>query len=152
MDSQWFKEAEQEYKYREGPVHVDGEIAGSIIATVGHLQRELREAKAGQQAVNDCAFNANVQRRQAENEIAQLKRDLFGVEQGMLEARETAKKYEKQYRETLIELERVQAGNPTASNRADRALIQSLEEQLNNATQQLIPKNPFSNKKCCSTS
>ncbi len=55
----------------------------------------------------------------------------------MLEARETTKKYEKHYRDTLIELEQARAGDPAASNRADRVLIQSLEEQINNATQQL---------------
>ncbi len=50
---------------------------GSIIATVAQLHQELREAKAGQQAANDQTYNAIVQKGQAENEVTQLKRDLF---------------------------------------------------------------------------
>ncbi len=71
------------------------------------------------------------QRCQTENEVAQLKRDLFGADQGMVEARETAWKYEKHYHETLVELERAGAGNPTASGRADQVLLNSATQQLN---------------------
>ena len=70
-------EAEQGLHYREGPFHVDSYIMGSIIATVAQLHQELREAKAGQQAANDQTYNAIVQKGQAENEVTQLKRDLF---------------------------------------------------------------------------
>ncbi len=50
---------------------------------------------------------------------------------------ETARQYDKQYDETLVKLERAQAGNSTVSNRADQSLIQLLEQQRNDATQQL---------------
>lgn len=75
--------------------------------------------------------------RDAENEVAQLKQDLFGAEQGILKAQGSTKKYEKQYRETLVKLERTQAGNLIASSRADQAFIESRGQQLNSATQQL---------------
>ncbi len=132
-------EAEQGLQYHERPVHLDSAIAGSITAMVAHLQREVQEAKDGRQEANDRAIDANLNRREAENQVAQLKRDLFKAEQGTFEARKTARKYEKLYHETLAKLEQAQAGDPTASNRADRVLIQSLEEQLNNTTQQLNP-------------
>ncbi len=68
-------------------------------------------------------IDANVHRHEAENEVGQLKLDFFVAEQAMLEARETAKKYEMHYCETLIELEQARAGSPTATNRADQVLI-----------------------------
>ncbi len=52
----------------------------------------------------------------------------FGAEQTTIEARETTKRCGKHYCDTLVELYRALAGNPTASNRADQVLIQSLEE------------------------
>ncbi len=98
--SQRFKESIHGYKaelghqYHDGPVNVDGEVVGPIIGTVTHLQRELREAKAGEQAASDQAYDAVVQRHQAENEVAQPKQELLRAEQGMLEASETTRKYE----------------------------------------------------------
>ncbi len=59
-------EAEQGRQYHKRPVFLDSEIAGPIIAPIIHLERELQAAKDGQQAANDRAFDANVQRRQAE--------------------------------------------------------------------------------------
>ncbi len=67
--SQRLKETVREYKaeqgrqYHEKLANLDSEIAGPIIATVTHLQQELQAAKDGQQAVNDRAFDADVQRR-----------------------------------------------------------------------------------------
>ncbi len=55
----------------------------------------------------------------------------------MLEAQKTARKYKKDYHETLVELEWAQSGIQPAFNQADQVRIQSLEEQLNNANQQL---------------
>ncbi len=72
--SPWFKEAIHDYKaeqghqYRDSPVHEGSEIVGSIIATVTHLQQELQESKNGQQAVNDCTYDASVQRCQRRSE------------------------------------------------------------------------------------
>ncbi len=49
--SQLFKETMQSYEneqgflYHDRPVHLDSDIAGLIMATVAHLQWELREAK-----------------------------------------------------------------------------------------------------------
>ncbi len=51
-------------------------------------------------------------------------------------AQENARKHEKGYRKTLVLLKLAHSGTPTAANRADRALIQSLEERLNDANQQ----------------
>ena len=55
----------------------------------------------------------------------------------MLEAQKNTRQNEKNYHETLVLLKRAQAWNPPAANQADRVLIQSLEEQLNDAHQQL---------------
>ncbi len=65
-------EPEQGRQYHEGPVDVDSEIAGYIIATVTHLHWELQTAKDGWQVANDHAFDAKVQQRQAEREVAEL--------------------------------------------------------------------------------
>ncbi len=55
----------------------------------------------------------------------------------MREAQETSRKYEKKYHETLVLIKWARADNPAAVSQVDRALIQSLEKQLNNANQQL---------------
>ncbi len=124
--SQRFKETMRDYEAKQGlqyhdrPVHVDSKTAGSIIAAIAHLQWELQETRDGRQEVKDRAIDANVHRYEAENESVQLKRDLFGAEQGMLEAQgtaRTARKYEKLYHETLVELEWAQKGNPTLQMR-----------------------------------
>ncbi len=52
-------------------------------------------------------------------------------------AQETARKHEKDYHETLVLLRRAQAANPTTANAEAQVRIQSLETQLNDATQQL---------------
>ncbi len=62
---------------------------------------------------------------------------LFKSQVETLEVQKNARKYKKDSHETLVLLKRAQAGNLAAANQADRALIQSLEEQLNNARQQL---------------
>ncbi len=66
----------------------------------------LQEAKDVQQGASDCAIDDNVHGREAENKVTQLKQDLFGAEQDTIETRETTKKYDTHYRETLVELER----------------------------------------------
>ncbi len=134
--SQLFKETmhsyenEQGLQYREKPVHWDSEIAGSIIATVTQLQRELREAKDERQQAEDQAVDAKVHLRGAEDVDAQFRRDLFKSQDEMLEDQENARKYEKNCHE------QAQVGNQSAPNWADQVRIQSLEEQLNDARQQ----------------
>ncbi len=54
----------------------------------------------------------------------------------MREVQENTRKNEKAYHETLVLLKWARAENPAAVSQVDRALIQSLEEQLNNANQQ----------------
>ncbi len=70
-------ENEQGLHYCDKPVHLDSEIAGSITATVTQLQRELREAKDAPQEAKDREVDANVHLKRAEDEVAQLGRDLF---------------------------------------------------------------------------
>ncbi len=53
------------------------------------------------------------------------------------EAQETARRHERDYHDTLVLLRWAQAANPAAANAEDQVCIQSLETQLNNATQQL---------------
>ncbi len=69
---------------------------------------------------------------EAENEVAQLKHDLFGSQDTVREAQETARRHEKAYHETLVLLKRAQTKDPAAANQADR-----VEAQLNDANQQL---------------
>ncbi len=83
---------------------MDHDIAGSIIATIAQLQRELQEDKDAQQQAIDHEIDANVHKWEAENEVPQLKRNLFGTEQATLEAQKTARKYDKLYHETLVKL------------------------------------------------
>ncbi len=99
---------------------------GSIIATVTHLQQELRQAKDVQQEAKDREIDAKVYLRKSENEVAQLGRDLFGSWEEMREAQENVRNHE-----TLVLLKRARAENPVAVSQVDRALIQSIEEQLN---------------------
>ncbi len=54
-------EAEQGLQYRERPVYLDSEIAGSIIVNVAQKQRELQETKDERQEVRDREVNANIQ-------------------------------------------------------------------------------------------
>ncbi len=76
-------------------------------------------------------------KRQAENEVAHLKQDLFGAQQAEIEANQIAQRHKQLHLEVLVKLEQVSTEDPAAANQADRALIQSLEQQLNSATQQL---------------
>ncbi len=76
-------------------------------------------------------------RKEAENEVAQLRRDLFGSQEAVRQAQETARKHEKAYHETLVLLKRARTVNAAAADLADRVRIQSLETQLNDANQQL---------------
>ncbi len=75
--SQLFKETAQSYENHQElinkPVHLDSEIAGSIIATVTQLQRELREAKHARQEAKDREVDAKVDLKRAEDEVAQLR-------------------------------------------------------------------------------
>ncbi len=141
--SQKVKEAMRDYEdgqgllYQEAPVHLDRDLVGPLLATFVHLQRELRMAREEWQTAWDRQVDANVHRREAENEVAQLKRDLFGSQEATREAQEAARKHERDYHETLVFLRRAQNVNPAAADPADRARIQSLETQLNDANQQL---------------
>ena len=69
--------------------------------------------------------------------MAQLKRDLLKSQDAVHEAQEAARRHERDYHETLVLLRWAQAVNPAAANAEDQVRIQSLETQLNNATQQL---------------
>ncbi len=53
-------EAEQGHQHRHGPVHLDSELAGPILATVVHLQQSPRAAKDGRQVAQDHAYDADV--------------------------------------------------------------------------------------------
>ncbi len=94
-------------------------------------------ARDERQAAWDREVDAKVHRREAENEVAQLKRDLYKSQDAVREAQEVARRHEKAYHETLVLLKRAQTANPTAANQADQVCIQSLETQLNDANQQL---------------
>ncbi len=124
-------------QYREGPVYLDHDLVGPILATFVHYQRELSTAREKRQMAWDRQVNANMHRREAENEVAQLKRDLFGSQEAVREAQKTERKHEKAYHETLVLLKRAQTANLAAADPADRVHIQSLETQLNDANQQL---------------
>ncbi len=85
----------------------------------------------------DCAYDDEVHRRQAEGKVAKLKQKLFEAEQATIKAQETARQYEKNYHETRASLERVRTESQKAPGWADKVLIKSLEHQLNDANQQL---------------
>ena len=112
-------EEEQGLQYNEKPVHLDRDLVGPILATFVHHQRELRMAKDAKQAVQDREVYAQIQRREAENQVAQLKRDLFGSQDAVCEAQETARRHEKAYHETLVLLKRAQTADLAAANQAD---------------------------------
>ena len=130
-------EEEQELQYRENPVHLDRDLMGPILATFEHYQREPRAAREARQMAWDREVDAKVHRREAENQVAQLKRNLFQSQNAVLEAQETAKRHEKAYHEALVLLKWAQTADPAVANQSDRVHIQSLEAQLNDATQQL---------------
>ncbi len=130
-------EDEQGLQYREKPVHLDSAIMAPIIATFVYYKRELHAAEDAWQAARDREVDAQVHRREAENQVAELKRDLFGSQDVTREAQENARKHEKSYQETLVLLRRAPTKDSAAANQADRAFIQSLEAQLHDANQQL---------------
>ncbi len=130
-------EEEQGLQYHENPVHLDRDLVGLIIATFAHHQRELHAAREQRQTAWDREVDANVHRREAENQVAQLKRDLCRSQDAARKAQETARKHEKAYHETLVLLNWAQTANLAATNQVDQVRIQSLETQLNDATQQM---------------
>ncbi len=69
--------------------------------------------------------------------MAQLNRDLFASQDALREAQAAARKHEKDHHDTLVLLRRAQAANPATANAEAQVRIQSLETQLNAATQQL---------------
>ncbi len=73
-------------QYREKPVHLDSAIAGPIMATVVHLQWELRAAVNARQEAQDREVDAQVHLRRAENKVAQLKQELSGSQDATLVA------------------------------------------------------------------
>ena len=62
---------------------------------------------------------------------------MFESRDATREAQENARRHEKAYHETLVFLKRAQTKDPATANQVDRAFIQLLEAQLNNANQQL---------------
>ncbi len=66
-----------------------------------------------------------------------MKCDLKASQDGVLRAQEAARKYERDYHETLVLLKRAQDADPATANAEAQVRIQSLETQLNNAVQQL---------------
>ncbi len=130
-------EEEQGLQYRENPVHLDRALVGPILATFEHYQRELRTAREARQMAWDQEVDAKVHRREAENQVAQLKRYLEKAQDAVLEAQGTARGHEKAYHDTLVLLKQAQTTDLAAANSADQVRIQSLEMQLNDATQQL---------------
>ncbi len=85
----------------------------------------------------DREIDANVHRREAETQEAQLKCDLRASQDEVFRSQETVREHEREYHETLVLLKRAQAVNPATANAEDQIRIQSLETQLNNAIQQL---------------
>ncbi len=112
------KEAIQRYEeaqglqYRENPVHLDRDLVGPIIATFAHHQRELHAARDEGQAAWDREVDAKIHRREAENQVAQLNRELEKSRNAVLEAQEAARRHENAYHETLVLLERAQTAKP----------------------------------------
>ncbi len=127
----------QGLQYHERPVHLDRDLVGPITATFAHHQRELHVARDERQVVWDQEVDAKVHCREAEDQVAQLNRDLFKSQNAVLEAQETARRHEKAYHQALVLLRRAQTADPVAANQADQVRIQSLQTQLNDANQQL---------------
>ena len=127
----------QGLQYHEKPVHLDRDLVGPILATFAHHQRELRVARDERQVAWDREVDAKVHRMENENQVAQLKRDLFKSQDAVREAQEQARRHEKAYHETLVLFKQAQTADPAAANQADQIRIQSLETQLNHANQQL---------------
>ncbi len=68
---------------------------------------------------------------------AQLKCDMRASQGETLMAHETAREHERDYHETLVLLRHARAADPTTASAEAQVRIQSLEAQLNDATQQL---------------
>ncbi len=65
-------------------------------------------ARDERQVARDREVDANIHHREAENQVAQLKRDLFKSQDAVLEAQEAARRHEKAYHETLVLLKQAQ--------------------------------------------
>ena len=130
-------EDQQGVQYGENAVHLDQDLVGPLIATFVHLQRELQVARDSRQLAWDREVDAKVQRKDAETREAQLKCDLKASQDEVLRAQEAARKYERDYHETLVLLKRAQGADAATANAEAQVRIQSLETQLNNAVQQL---------------
>ncbi len=99
----------QGLQYNERPVHLDRNLVGLILATFAHQQRELSAARDERQAAWDREVNANIHCSEAENQVSQLKHDLFKSQDTVHEAQETARGHEKAYNEILVLLRRAHA-------------------------------------------
>ncbi len=130
-------EEEQGLQYGENAVHLHRDLVGLIIATFAHHQSELRTVRESRQTAWDREVDAKVHRRVAEKREAQLKCNLERSRGEVLEVQETARKHERDYHETLVLLRRAEAANPATAKAEAQVHIQSLETQLNDATQQL---------------
>ncbi len=130
-------EEERGLQYQENQVHLDRDLVGPLIATFAHLQRELQVVRESRQTAWHREIDANIHCKEAEKREAQLKRDLKKSQNEVLEAQETARTHERDYHETLVLLRRAQAADPATANAEAQVRIQSLETQLNDATQQL---------------
>ena len=130
-------EEEQGLQYQENHVHLDRDLVGPLIATFAHLQRKLQVVRQSRQMAWDREVDAKIQHKEAEKREAQLKCDLAKSRDEVLKAQETARKHERDYHETLVLLRKAQAAYPATANAEAQVHIQSLEAQLNAATQQL---------------
>ncbi len=81
--------------------------------------------------------DAQVHRREAENEVAQLRQELSNAQQTTIDATRATQLQEKLHCDALLTLQQVPTEDPAAATQADRALIQSLDQQLQYANQQL---------------
>ncbi len=130
-------EEEQGLQYHENPVHLDRDLVGPILATFAHHQRELRATRDERQTAWDREVDAKVHRREAENEVTRLRQELAKARENAIDTTQAAPLLEKLHHNALLTWEQAETEDPAAGTQADRAYIQSLEAQLNDATQQL---------------
>ena len=130
-------EDEQGIQYGKNAVHLDCALMGPLIATFTHLQRELQVVRDSRQLAWDREVAAKIQRKEAETREAQVKCNLRASQADVLRAQETAREHERDYHETLVLLRQARAVDPATASAEAQVRIQSLEAQLNDATQQL---------------
>ncbi len=53
----------------KGPVHVDEDLDGPILATVAQLQQSLKEAHDSQQEARDCAMDVQIRLHHEEQRV-----------------------------------------------------------------------------------